>query len=74
MKCAPRNGLCDCLEPSRLLNKSIFMAVFGVCEIACVMCGDQEKEPNIWSHVSIEDRIPAGHPLRGIRLLADEAL
>lgn len=38
------------------------------------MRGDEDQEPYIWSHVSMEDRIPADHPLREIRKLTDSVL
>jgi transposase len=38
------------------------------------MRGQQERSGSLFSYVSIEDRIPAGHPLRRIRKLADQAL
>ena len=36
--------------------------------------GQQERSGSLFSYVSIEDRIPANHPLRRIRKLADQAL
>ena len=38
------------------------------------MRGQQERSDSLFSYVSIEDRIPANHPLRRIRKLADQAL
>jgi hypothetical protein len=38
------------------------------------MRGQQERSGSLFSYVSIEDRIPASHPLRRIRKLADQAL
>jgi transposase len=38
------------------------------------MRGQQERTGSLFSYVSIEDRIPASHPLRRIRKLADQAL
>jgi transposase len=38
------------------------------------MRGEEEQQPYIWSHVSMEERIPSGHPLRDIRKLADTVL
>ena len=38
------------------------------------MRGQQERSGSLFSYVSIEDRIPANHPLRRIRKLADQAL
>jgi len=38
------------------------------------MRGQQERSVSLFSYVSIEDRIPANHPLRRIRKLADQAL
>jgi transposase len=38
------------------------------------MRGQQERPGSLFSYVSIEDRIPASHPLRRIRRLADQAL
>jgi transposase len=34
----------------------------------------QERSASLFSYVSIEERIPASHPLRRIRKLADQAL
>ena len=39
-----------------------------------VMRGQQERSGSLFSYVSIEERIPASHPLRRIRRLADQAL
>jgi transposase len=38
------------------------------------MRGQQERSGSLFSYVSIEERIPANHPLRRIRKLADHAL
>jgi hypothetical protein len=38
------------------------------------MRGQQERSGSLFSYVSIEERIPASHPLRRIRKLADQAL
>ena len=38
------------------------------------MRGQWERSGSLFSYVSIEDRIPASHPLRRIRKLADQAL
>jgi transposase len=38
------------------------------------MRGQQERSSALFSYVSIEERIPANHPLRRIRPLADQAL
>jgi transposase len=38
------------------------------------MRGRQERTGSLFSYVSVEDRIPATHPLRRIRKLADQAL
>ena len=38
------------------------------------MRGQQERTGSLFSYVSIEDRIPASHPLRRIRKLADQVL
>ena len=39
-----------------------------------VVRGQQERSGSLFSYVSIEERIPASHPLRRIRKLADQAL
>jgi len=38
------------------------------------MRGHRERSGSLFSYVSIEERIPASHPLRRIRMLADQAL
>jgi transposase len=38
------------------------------------MRGQQEHSGTLFSYVSTEERIPASHPLRRIRRLADQAL
>lgn len=38
------------------------------------MRGDDEQQSGIFSYISPEQRIPAVHPLRPIRAMADEAL
>jgi transposase len=37
------------------------------------MRGQQERTGSLFSSISIKDRIPASHPLRRIRKLADQA-
>ena len=38
------------------------------------MRGQQERSGPLFSYISTEDRIPASHPLRQVRRLADQAL
>ena len=38
------------------------------------MRGHRERSGSLFSYMSIEERIPASHPLRRIRKLADQAL
>ena len=38
------------------------------------MRGLQDKQTSMWAIISIEDRIPSSHPLRGIKELADQRL
>jgi hypothetical protein len=38
------------------------------------MRGQQERSGSLFSYIPIEDRIPANHPLRWIRKMADQAL
>src|SRR5580698_4766412 len=38
------------------------------------MRGDDQQQDGVFSYVSLEQRVPASHPLRGIRQLVDEAL
>jgi len=38
------------------------------------MRGDDEKQPAMFSYITLERRVPADHPLRGIRRLSDRAL
>ena len=38
------------------------------------MRGTDERTAGMFSYVRLEDRVPADHPLRAIRALADEAL
>ena len=38
------------------------------------MCGTREEQRAIFSYVTLERRIPQGHPLRRIRFLVDRAL
>jgi len=38
------------------------------------MRGDDEQQLDVFSYVSHEQRIPQDHPLRGVRVMADEAL
>jgi len=38
------------------------------------MRGPRERSGSLFSYISIEERIPASHPLRRIRKLADQAL
>lgn len=35
---------------------------------------DAQPESGMFSYVSLEERVPAGHPLRAIRRLADQVL
>lgn len=36
------------------------------------MCGREDRSENLFSYVRLEERVPADHPLRPIRVLADE--
>src|SRR4030088_3500697 len=38
------------------------------------MRGDDKQQMGVFSYVSAEQRVPADHPLRGIRTMVDEAL
>ena len=38
------------------------------------MRGKEEKQPPLFSYVSLESRIPADHPVRAIRALVDKIL
>ena len=38
------------------------------------MRGDDVQQGGMFSYVSLESRVPADHPLRGIKRLLDEAL
>lgn len=38
------------------------------------MRGDDQQQDGVFSYVSLEQRVPSGHPLRRIRKLVDEAL
>jgi len=38
------------------------------------MRGDDGRQDEMWSYVSAEERIPADHPMRGMRLLVDRVL
>jgi len=38
------------------------------------MRGDDQQQDGVFSYVSLEQRVPASHPLRGIRRMVDEAL
>jgi hypothetical protein len=38
------------------------------------MCGNDQLQSGMFSYVSLEERIPADHPLRAIRKLADAVL
>ena len=38
------------------------------------MRGNEEQQPVLFSYVSLEDRVPANHPLRTIRRMVDEVL
>src|ERR1700691_5299343 len=38
------------------------------------MRGEDEKQSGMFSYVTLEQRIPAGHPLRSIRAMTDRAL
>jgi transposase len=38
------------------------------------MRGRRERSGSLFSYVSIEERIPAGHPLRRVQKLADQAI
>src|SRR5208282_5774002 len=38
------------------------------------MRGTDDRSDHLFSHVSCEARVPAGHPLRGIRAIVDEVL
>jgi transposase len=38
------------------------------------MRGEERKQTAMYSYVTLGQRIPAGHPVRGIRVLVDRAL
>ena len=38
------------------------------------MRGRDDRDEGLFSYVRLEERVPADHPLRAIRSLADEAL
>src|SRR6476620_5417027 len=38
------------------------------------MRGIQDKQTSLWAVITIEDRIPSSHPLRGVKELADQRL
>ena len=38
------------------------------------MRGADVQQSGLFSYVSVEERVPANHPLRGVRALLDEAL
>jgi len=38
------------------------------------MRGIQDKQTSMWAVITIEDRIPSSHPLRGVKELADQRL
>ena len=38
------------------------------------MCGRQSHQGAMFSYVSLEERVPAKHPLRAIRAVAEEVL
>ena len=38
------------------------------------MRGEDIQQSELFSYGSLEDRVPASHPLRSIRLMVDEAL
>jgi len=38
------------------------------------MRGDDQQQSNVFSYVSLEDRVPADHPLRAIRKAVDRVL
>lgn len=38
------------------------------------MRGDDKQQDDLFSYGSLEERVPAGHPLRAIRTMVDEAL
>ena len=38
------------------------------------MRGPEEVQPSMWSYLSMEDRVPADHPLRSIRRITNEVL
>ena len=38
------------------------------------MRGNDEQQDGVFSYVSLEQRVPASHPLRAIRKMVDEAL
>jgi hypothetical protein len=38
------------------------------------MRGDDQQQSGMFSYVSLEERVPRGHPLRAIRQTVDEVL
>ena len=58
--------------PKSLLKNPAVSAKWANCPSE--MRGHRERSGSLFSYVSIEERIPASHPLRRIRKLADQAL
>jgi hypothetical protein len=38
------------------------------------MRGNDQQQDGVFSYVSLEQRLPASHPLRALRVMVDEAL
>src|SRR5260221_9790707 len=38
------------------------------------MRGDDEQQASVWSYIPLEQRVPADHPLRSMRMMVDEVL
>jgi hypothetical protein len=68
----------DIKQSSIAISRSPLKNPARLCENGAtaqlLMRGQQERSGSLFSYVSIEERIPANHPLRRIRKLADQAL
>src|SRR5271168_4248311 len=70
---SPENALAGCGKTSRFEVDRDSLLWWDIGAEAA-MRGADERSAGLFSYVSCEARVPADHPLRGIRAIVDEAL
>ena len=57
-----------------LVEKLSERSLLTIKYVVHIMRGDDQQQSNVFSYVSLEERVPADHPLRPIRKTVDRVL